>query len=320
MKKPKRHFRILVATFSYGGNGGIKSEVPDVRNWLIRVSHESAKDDRICQFDVKDFADTPVTMCRNQAVKVAIDGGYDFLCMVDSDMYPDVLLGREPTARSFWNTSFSFLVSHYNHREYGVAVGAPYCGPPPFENCYVFRWRKHQTDNPGERDLKLDAYTREEAAIMAGIQPCAALPTGLIFFDVRLFRLTEPKDDSRHSWFYYEYTDKYQTQKASTEDVTATRDLSLACSFVAGYNPIYCNWDAWAGHWKPKCVMKPDILYANEVAEKLANAVRRSIDSDMAMIDTGSYVSQMNALLLDCESEGESESEVESEAAEIAQT
>lgn len=303
-------FRVLVATFSYGGNGGIKSEVPDVRNWLIRTSHEAAKDERIEAFDICDFADTPITMCRNNAVKTALDHDYDFLLMVDSDMNPDLLLGKSPVAQPFWKTSFDFVVQNWRLKEAGVCVGAPYCGPPPLENCYVFRWRKHQSQNPGERDMKLDSYTREEAAVLRGIQRVAALPTGLILFDNRLFHLTAPRDASDSPWFYYEYTDRYQTRKASTEDVTATRDISLACLHRHGYNPIYCNWDAWAGHWKPKCVCKPDILFADEVATKLARSIQRGWESDVAMVNVGDYIEQMGRLRVPLENVDKASSEL----------
>jgi hypothetical protein len=54
-----------------------------------------------------------------------------------------------------------------------------------------------------------------------------------------------------HPRFYYEYTDETHTDLASTEDVAFSRDLAYAGT------PLFCNWDAWAGHLKTKLVTKP---------------------------------------------------------------
>lgn len=124
---------------------------------------------------------------------------------------------------------------------------------------------------------------------MTGIHPCAALPTGCIMFDMDLFEVTDPKHEyaallKKHGnrqiamaltrpWFYYEYDDIYQAKKASTEDVTATRDMLLCAYARLGYNVLFANWDAWAGHWKPKCVGKPVLLPSNTVHAKYAEAI-----------------------------------------------
>jgi hypothetical protein len=110
---------------------------------------------------------------------------------------------------------------------------------------------------------------------MAGIQEAAALPTGLFAADVRLFGLTEPKKLGDPSWFEYEYTDATKSEKGSTEDVFATRNLSLNGILKLGYNPMFCAWSSWAGHWKPKCVGKPNLLTADMVAENFRQAAMR---------------------------------------------
>jgi hypothetical protein len=122
-----------------------------------------------------------------------------------------------------------------------------------------------QSEN-GNPDFQLEMYDRHTAYKMAGIQECAALPTGLIMYDMRAFELTEPRSVNDKPWFYYEWNNHYCSEKASTEDVTQTRDLSMAGVQKLGYNPLYCNWDAWAGHWKPKCVGKPQIIDASGVS------------------------------------------------------
>ena len=66
------------------------------------------------------------------------------------------------------------------------------------ENVYVFIWRNADSTVP-TNGIRLDQYTREEAAGMAGITPVAALPTGVIMYDMRLFDLLP------HPYFQYEY-------------------------------------------------------------------------------------------------------------------
>lgn len=252
-------FTVGICTFSYGGNGGISSEVPDIREWMVPLVAKYSKDPRIKDIKIWNLADTPITMTRNRCVLQARDYGVDVLVMVDSDMKPDL-------TGDFFGASLDFLIGHYH--EGPVCIGAPYCGPPPEECVYVFRWQ-NQGSESANPDFQLQMYDRHTAASMAGIQECAALPTGLIMYDMRCFELTEPKDENDKPWFYYEWDDKYAAGKASTEDVTMTRDLSIVGTRVLGYNPVLCNWDAWAGHWKPKCVGKPITLDAKALGGKL---------------------------------------------------
>lgn len=203
------------------------------------------------------------------------------MVMVDSDMKPDIL-GGQPGSQPFFKSSFDFLVNHYAKGP--VCIGAPYCGPPPMENVYVFRWNNWASENPNP-DFQLEMYDRHTAVKLAGIQECAALPTGLIMYDMRCFSLTEPKTESDKPWFYYEWKDKYHADKASTEDVTQTRDLSLVGTQRLGYNPVFCNWDAWAGHWKPKCVSKPQVISASGISEKLKGWWEAKVDPNTRLVD-----------------------------------
>jgi hypothetical protein len=272
-------FNVGICTFSYGGNGGISSEVPDIREWMTPLVSKMSRDERIAEIRIWNLADTPITMTRNRAVLMAREYGMDILVMVDSDMKPD--LGGEGS-KPFFDSSFDFFVQHYHKGP--CVIGAPYCGPPPKECVYVFRWQNAQSENANP-DFQLEMYDRHTAVKMAGIQPCAALPTGLILFDMRAFALTEPKGKGSNPWFYYEFTDKYAADKASTEDVTATRDMSLVGEKQLGYNPIYCNWDAWAGHWKPKCVGKPVVVEAKDVSKKLLDDGKAGFDSSVKIVD-----------------------------------
>lgn len=287
-----RRLKVGFGFMPYGGNGNTSSEHPDIRNWLIPTIVQAKSDPRIDP-DIlyKDLADTPLTMVRNDIVGWAQENGVDVLVMVDSDNTPDIMLGLDPSAKPFFETSFDFL---YNHYERGpVVIGAPYCGPPMqpdgsgTENVYVFLWRNFNSIQPTDR-MALRQFEREEAAMRAGIEPVAALPTGCIMIDMRAFDLIP------HPYFEYEYENEgpeCQTcgckkpgprrQKASTEDVVTTRNISLNGCLKLGYNPVLCNWDAWAGHWKPRCVGKPVILTADRVGSALKHAVESGIRSDV---------------------------------------
>ena len=277
----QQKFNIGLVTFSYGGNGGISSEVPNIREWAVPLVANLSKDPRVDQIRMWNLADTPITMTRNRAVLQAREHGVDVLVMIDSDMHPDMYA---PDGKPFFESSFDFLVDHYHKGP--CVIGAPYCGPPPNECVYVFKW-ENMRSNASYADFQLKMYERHEAAQMGGIQECAALPTGLIMYDMRAFELTEPKTAEDKPWFYYEWKDRYCADKASTEDVTQTRDLSLAGVQAWGYNPVYCNWDAWAGHWKPLCVGKPLIIDAKGVSKKLAEAAKLGVDNQTKQVILG---------------------------------
>ena len=104
-------------------------------------------------------------------------------------------------------------------------------------------------------------------------------------YDMRAFELTEPRTTEDKPWFYYEWKDRFCAEKASTEDVTMTRDLSLVGTQKLGYNPVYCNWDSWAGHWKPKCVGKPVVMAASDVSAKMRASLESGYEHDTKLID-----------------------------------
>lgn len=259
-------FRLLIARFPY------RPEEPETVDWLMELVSSCDRDSRLAETEVVRIADTPITMTRNDAVKRAIQGGFDLLLMVDNDMAPDCESRSrtpDPAAKPFWPVALDFVLNHPGP----CVVGAPYCGPPPDELPYVFRWRNKESHTADPSD-SLQMYTREEAAAMAGVQEVAALPTGLILFDVRAFKKLPPP------WFTYQYKGDgpecpgcgqakpgLQTEKASTEDVVLTRDLSLLGI------PQYCAWDSWAGHIKRKVVRKPRPITPDAAGKKLRDAI-----------------------------------------------
>lgn len=243
-------YKIMIARFPYGG-----AEESKCVDYLIKLSGILKADARVGEVISMAVNDTPITMTRNKVCRAAQLSKCDYLVMVDNDMVPDY-----QATKPFWETSFDFALKHNGP----CIVAAPYCGPPPHENVYVFQWQTIQSDQPEEHFL-LKQFTREQASVMVGIQEVAALPTGLFLMDVRAL------DKVKKPWFYYEYSDEYEMEKSSTEDVTFTRDCSLAGV------PIYCNWDAWAGHVKRKIVGKPHVLRVEEVANMVQTAVKRGI-------------------------------------------
>jgi hypothetical protein len=260
------------------------------------------KDDpRIGELHEMTLGDTPVTMVRNKFVKEARRVGADVLVMVDSDQNPIRHMG-ERGWKEFFFSSFDFLHDHY--KKGPVVIGAPYCGPPGgigSQNVYVFEWENYG-DHGAEVPFALEQIPRMMAARMRGIQECAALPTGMIMYDMRAFELIEPSDmgdkeilmkfkdgdlpmedairmlKKNSGWFYYEWKDGTASEKASTEDVTNTRDISLAGQVKLGYNPVFCNWDSPVGHWKPWCVSGRPYIHD---PKKVAETFREGIEAEM---------------------------------------
>lgn len=278
---PDRKLNVAFSHFSYGGNGGIASESPALREWWGETLLWCKRDERIGDVLTYTLSDTPIPMVRNLSVLKARAAGADILVMVDSDNKPDLYVGKDPLAKPFFQSSFDFLYSRYD--EQLTCIAAPYCGPPPHECVYAFLIKNWESDCPEER-YKLEMYSREHAAIMTGIHPAAAAATGLMMSDMRCFELTEPKQPGDRPWFYYEYKDFYEAEKGSTEDVVFSRNLALTCEAERGYNPLFVNWDAWAGHMKSKCVGKPVPTNTDGMHQNLRRSVASGIKGGERMI------------------------------------
>lgn len=252
----KTRFQISVAQFPGGGTTRWETT-----HWFTKVYYQMMIDPLVSDVVLRNYNDTPIYMTRNEAVDDALEAKSDYLMMIDSDMCPDL---HERSAKPFWKTAWAFLMRR-RLRERGeslmpATIGAPYCGPPPIENIYVFRWINYETGDPDHK-FSLAQYSREEAAMFEGIGEVAALPTGLIVFDCRQFEQVPVP------WFDYEFTCKKKKKKASTEDVFYTRNASLL-----GF-PQFCNWSSWAGHVKDKRVLKPHPVFVEDVAELMHDAI-----------------------------------------------
>jgi predicted O-methyltransferase YrrM len=308
MKSPPLKLDVAIFNFAYGSNGGCASEHPDIREWQIETILKMKQDPRIGNITMKTLSDTPVTLTRNRAVRIARELGAELVLFIDSDQSPNKHKG-EPWFKPFWDVAFEHAYDHYPKGP--VCIGAPYCGPPPHENIYVFQFGSFATGHGDETRISLDQYSRAQASQMTGIQECAALPTGLILFDIRCFDLIEPSplpkqtilervqagrltiDDAmwalRDGYFYYEWADQRADQKASTEDVTCTRDIALAGQAVLGYNPVRCAWDSWIGHWKPWNVGKPMKYGIDEIAANFQKAVLDRHSNRDKIIEAGQF-------------------------------
>lgn len=291
-------YRVAVCRFP-----GNNSEHPASSGWVMKTLLEMSKDERISEIIPLRASDTPVDMVRNLMVKTARTKNADYILMIDSDMDPD----SEPDGLPFWSTSWDFMMQRrkdekayrvvlrgleveqalHEGREFpstGVlserheeemfgsfpyaTVAAPYCCAPPSERPMMMRFTQPESDTH-EPCFRLEMFNREETFRYSGIWEVAALPTGLILYDARVFdRLPPP-------WFAYEWADPpYNTRKATTEDIYQTRNASNLGL------PQYANWDAWAGHIKPRCIRKPRPLTVDVIPDHLADAVRKGLRGD----------------------------------------
>lgn len=299
----KTKLSVAIAHFPYSGNGAAAKEHPDIRNWEVRTALQARFDERISSFGVlADYNDTPITMTRNAACLDARRLGYDLLLMIDSDQSPCRHEG-ESWYKPFWDEAFNFIYENYHKGP--RLIFAPYCGGQ--ENVFVFKWEDGSSSKFHDPSFSLEPYDRQEAALMSGIHPAAAGPTGMILIDLRLLDLIEPSGlprrevlervqtgqmsveealwALREGFFYYEWENSYAAKKASTEDVTFTRDIALAGVHALGYNPVFCAWDSWIGHYKPVNVGKPQRFASEDVGAALHKAFSSGLRRNEACLD-----------------------------------
>jgi hypothetical protein len=272
--------RIAVFFFCYGGNGGVSSIIPEIALWWGETLLKIKADPRIEGVMPIILSDTPITMTRNRAVETARANGCDMILMLDSDNEPDGYLQSDPTAKPFWETAFDFA---YERLTAGIptVIAAPYCGPPPHptprpgvidggEVPYLFEWQNNESDVPVSElrldQWKLEILKRNEAARLKGIYPVAALPTGCCLFTTNAFEgLPQP-------YFRYEFDDT-GANKLSTEDVVATRDISLYWKMTKNIDVLFATCDSWALHYKPKKVGRPTFTPVEATSKLLRDSI-----------------------------------------------
>lgn len=256
--QPKEKVKVCIYRFP-----GTLMEHSTTVNWLVNALYTLYNHPRVESVLTDSISDTPVSMSRNRAIKHALAEGYDYAVFIDDDMYPDYQQHFNPvpeTARRFLPDALDFALGHQGP----VCVGAPYCCQPPEEKCLIMKWTDFET-GCHQGNVKLSHFGRDESYGRQGFEEVAALPTGLLLIDMRAIQfIAKP-------WFRYEYEDEEQTKKASTEDVTFTRDLCLA-----GVKQ-YVYWNAWAGHWKTKLVKQPVPVDYQHVPERFKRAIRLQV-------------------------------------------
>lgn len=270
----KKTCKVMLARFP-GGN----VEHPDSTAWILKTFRKCLKDPRIEEVINWHKSDTPITMVRNLCVEHAQELGVDYLLMIDNDMDPD-----EPNigAKPFWDTSFDFMFD----RKSPCIVAAPYVGPDGqtglrHNNVYAFRWN---SDNNNHWPFGMAQYTRYEALQRGGIEKVAAMPTGLMLFDMRIF------EKMKKPYFEYEWVDDGpacehcgqakpgpRAKKASTEDCFFTREITMGC-FDDPDAGVFCNWDAWARHIKMCKLGKPQDITIDMVNKRYRDAVMENRD------------------------------------------
>jgi hypothetical protein len=87
--------------------------------------------------------------------------------------------------------------------------------------------------------------TREEAAVLGGIQPAYGLPTGVIALGMSIFDQLEPP------WFFYRFVDREHSVLEMTEDFAFSMKAA-----DAGIETLV-DWSSWAGHWKGELIERP---------------------------------------------------------------
>lgn len=218
-----------------------------------------------------DLTETPIDMARNRCIIEAQEMRCDYVLMIDADMAPD-----EPRrgAKPFWDTAWTWI----RQQRVPVVVAAPYVGPGHHQNIYVFRWANWQNpEHEPSPSPRLVQYSREEASERGGFEQVAALPTGLILYDLEIFKKMAPP------FFYYEM-DPAHTRKLSTEDVTNTRDLTVLWSTTPGAG-CYVAWDTWARHVKLTEFGGPVPPSTATVGEFLRNSLARGMGPDDRVVD-----------------------------------
>lgn len=267
---PRKPAKVFIARLPYGN-----AEAPSVGDWLINTTLWLQSENRVADFRFAAIDDTPTSMVRNKMAKVAMEWGADILLFIDSDMYPDYLVGQEghKNAKPFLPTAFD----HWWNHPGPCIISAPYCCGGRNEDPLIFRYAA-PTSPTQMSEIKITRFSREETDTLTGISRASALPTGLMLVDTRVFKFLPTP------WFYYEYTDDTYSEKASTEDITFTRDASFHGV------PLYCTWDCWAGHWKRKLVGRPTLPNALAIPASFRNACYRNLHREDRANDLPSQV------------------------------
>lgn len=263
---------VLIARLSYNG-----TERVEIANWLVQTAIELHNHPRVANVFHKIMMGYPTPRIRNSVMKLCREKGIHFAVMIDDDTVPDVhspgaAVGYEhlPKMRdqqNFFPAALDFALEHPGP----CVIGAPYCAGPPEERVLVSRFREKQSDDPSAHcngGLKLECFTRDEAAPKTGFEMVSALPTGLILIDMRVCAVLKPP------YFDYEYRDEEQTELASTEDTVFSRN-----ALYLGV-PQYVAWQSWCAHLKIKAVGRPRKYPLAAVPAQVNQSIREGVERE----------------------------------------
>lgn len=224
---------LLVNVFTYAKQVGA-----DAFSWCCGVGPALEKHSRVKDVRISYTHGYPTDKMRNAVVREARSHGHDFVLMLDDDQVPDyglASMAERTDMVPFLPSAIDFALAH----DGPCLVGAPYCGAPPLQQVMVMKNREYVPGLLDGMGLKIDKYTRDEAARERGIKPVSGLPTGCLLVDLRVLDVLPPP------WFSYEFDDPpLNTSLASTEDIVFTRNLDWL-----GVKQ-YATWSSWAGHSK----------------------------------------------------------------------
>lgn len=262
---------VLIARLSYNG-----TERVEIGNWLAQTALVLNAHPRVSNVHHKIVTGYPTPRVRNQVLKICRERRIHFAVMIDDDVVPDVHspgaavgydhLPKMGDQQNFLPAALDFALEHPGP----CVIGAPYCAGPPDERVLVSRFREKESDNPNEiaGGLKLECFTRDEAAPKTGFEMVSSLPTGLILIDMRTL------DVMGAPWFTYEFSDVWETELASTEDTVFSRN-----ALYLGV-PQYCAWQSWAAHIKTKPVGRPRRYPLAAVPKQVERAWREAFEKE----------------------------------------
>lgn len=168
---------------------------------------------------------------------IALKHGVDLCVMVDHDIAPD----------DGWLPA---VVREYQKaQKVGRAAGiwaAPAICSDGRTNAAVW----YQTGaEPIEGALEMHKYSAVEGAQKTGLEQVAAVGTGAIAIDTKVFRRLEKP------WFAVEYLDTFEIGVGTGEDIYFTRNAA-----EEGV-PVWVTWDHWARHRKTVVLDRPKGLH-----------------------------------------------------------
>ena len=219
MSKP----RIAIARIAYGG-----FHHAAVGDFLARTCHMIARDSRFGGLESFYVDRHGVCTARNLAVETARERECDFLVMVDADMLPDCV----PGAAHFWDTS----IAHAMSVDRPCVISAPCCKADGTVCIY-----QEIEDDDGKHLIHVG---EDVAAASTGIEEVPAASLALSLIDMRCF------DALSRPYFRFGFTDDSESEMAWGEEV-------FTANCTENGIPVFCNWDAWCGHFKGRVVGKP---------------------------------------------------------------